>query len=376
MQKKFVTKILILVFCLGFSCTHEKKPDVNPHILSNIPHIKAFEEQDHNFCSDLKINFDKSIDLQSSLYWRCRLSLAKQRIRTDNAPDSKNLNLEISDLVTKISLKLADTPESILINENNKMDDRDHQKCLKMGYQIYTEDQAKIDDYFACRRALILDYKLIPPFGNLQYLEYPNHSYNVGFVVDRYLEKSSERLNAAKEQYPTCIKFHLDSNNYKNCTAAQDRSRQCFSEISKKKFLKEMEEKVLCQKMAYVKFPNSMLKEDDQKKADIERITNNSDFYNNNSFSAIGVEGKDFASLAKNKKDEEENKKTEEELINKKNKEINSKAKLYEKFELTRLRQKYIFLCQKEADSKILKYIYELEDSCNQQADFIEIGKN
>jgi hypothetical protein len=374
MQKKLLTKILTAILCISFSCTGNKKPAINPHILSSLPHIRALEEQDHNFCSDLKINFDKSIDLQSSLYWRCRISLAKHKIRTDSAPDSHNFNLELSDLITKISLKLADTPESILINENNRMDDRDHQKCLKMGYQIFTEDQAKIDDYFACRRALILDYKLIPPFGNFEYLEYPNHSYNVGFVVDRYLEKSTERLNLAKENYPTCIKFHLDSINYKNCAMAQDLSRQCFSEINKKKFLKEMEEKILCQKMAYVKFPNEFLKEDERKKAELERRKNNSDFYNSNSFAAIGVDSKDFAT---SKKPSEENaeEKAEKEIVDEKNKEINSKAKLYEKFELTRLRQKYIFLCQKEADSKVVKYIYELEKSCADTANFVETGK-
>ncbi len=373
MQKKLLIKIFTIILCISFSCTFNEKPVVNPHVLSNLPHIRALEEQDHNFCSDLKINFDKSIDLQSGLYWRCRISLAKHKIRTDDAPDSRNFNLELSDLITKISLKLADTPESILINENNRMDDRDHKKCLKMGYQIFTEDQAKIDDYFACRRSLILDYKLIPPFSNFEYLEYPNHSYNVGFVVDRYLEKSTERLNLAKEDYPTCIKFHLDSNNYKNCTTAQDNSRKCFSEINMKKFLREMEEKVLCQKMAYVKFPNDLLKEDERKKAEIARRKNNSDFYNNNSFSAIGVDSKDFK--ASEKPEENEIEKTEEEIINEKNKEINSKAKLYEKFELTRLRQKYIYLCQKEADSKVVKYIYELEKSCAKEADFIEIGR-
>lgn len=375
MHKKLLIKIFAAILLFAFSCSRNEKPILNPHVLSNLPHIQTLEKQDHAFCSELKINFDKSIDLQSSLYWRCRISLAKHKIRTDDAPDSRNFNLEISDLITKISLKLADTPESILINENNKMDDRDHQKCLKMGYQIQTEDQAKIDDYFACRRALILDYKLIPPFGNIEYLEYPNHSYNVGFVVDRYLEKSSERLNLAKENYSTCTKFHLDSSNYKNCATAQDLSRQCFAGISKKKFLKEMEEKVLCQKMAYVKFPNELLKEDERKKAEIERRKNNSDFYNNNNLNAIGVDSKDFVASPKKSKEESEIKKTEEEIIAEKNKEVNSKAKLYEKFELTRLRQKYIYLCQKEADSKVLKYINELEASCSKAAEFVEIGK-
>ncbi|MBP7710673.1 MAG: hypothetical protein KA100_06365 [Rickettsiales bacterium] len=371
MQKKFFKKIFAAIFCLSFACKHVEKEPVNPHILSNLPHIQFFEKQDHAFCSSLKINFDKSIDMQSGLYWRCRMSLTKHRLRTDDAPDAKNYNLEISDLVTKISLKLADTPESILTHENNKMDERHHKQCLVMGYIFQTEDQAKIDDYFSCRRALIIDQQLVPPFGNLEYLDYPNHSYNIGFVVDRRIDKEIKRYNLAKEKYPTCVKFHLDNVNFTNCTIAQDRSRQCFAEIDKKRFLKEMEEKVICQKMAYLRFPNDLLKEDDRKKAELERKKNNSDFYNNNSFAAIGVSGEDFAT----KVDEKIAAKNKKELRVEKEKEINSAKKMYDKFELTRLRQKFIFSCQKEADLRVTKYVEDLKKECASAADFVVLGE-
>jgi hypothetical protein len=370
MQKKIFTKIFAAIFCLSFACKHVEP--VDPHILSNLAHIQFFEKQDHNFCSSLKINFDKTIDMQSGLYWRCRMSLAKHRLRTDDAADAKNYNLEISDLVTKISLKLANTPESILTHENNKMDERHHNQCLAMGYIIQTEDQAKIDDYFSCRRALIVDQQLVPPFGNLEYLDYPNYSYNIGFVVDRRVDEEINRYKLAKEKYPICVKFHLDNINFKNCAAAQDKSRQCFLAIDKKKFLKEAEEKVICQKMAYIRFTNDLLKEDDRKKAELERMKNNSDFYNNRSFAAIGVSDAEFGPKNELKL---KDKKTAKQLRAEKFKEINSNKKLYDKFELTRLRQKYIFSCQKEADFRVINYVENLKKSCADEANFVVLGE-
>ncbi len=370
MQKKLLTKIVVALFCVSFACKHVDEK--TPFVLSQLPNIQILEKQDHAFCSSLKINFDKSIDIQSNLYWRCRLSLAKYRLRTDDSPESLKHNLEISDLVTKISLKLADTPESILIQQNNKMDERHHKQCLVMGYQIETEDLAKVDDYFSCRKALIADQQLVPPFGNVEYLEYPNYSYNIGFVVDRRVDEEIKRYNLAKEKYPTCVKFHLDNINFKSCTTAQDRSRQCFSEVDKKRFLKEMEEKVICQKWTYIRFPNSLLRENDRKKAEMERMKANSNFYNQLDFVSLGINDKDFAAAVEDKVDEQKIKK---EKLKAKAKEINSSAKLYDKFELTRLRQKYIFSCQKEADLRIAKYHDELKKSCDDAAKFAVIGE-
>jgi hypothetical protein len=110
MQKKIYTIIFTAFFCITNNCS--QAPKVDPFTLSALPEIQVLEKQDHTFCSSLKIDFNKSTDLKSGLYWRCRLSLAKYRILTDSrlSEDAKH-NLNISDLIAKISLKLADTPE-------------------------------------------------------------------------------------------------------------------------------------------------------------------------------------------------------------------------------------------------------------------------
>lgn len=284
-------------------------------------------------------------------------------------PKQAKQNSDIGDLITKISLKLSDSSETILIRENKKMDNLDHQQCLRMGYDTENEDQAKIDDYFACRKALIEERKLLPPFGNTDYLKYQNHSYNLGFVIDQRISEMLKRYNEAKEKYPDCIKYNLLAVNFKNCTMAQDNSRQCLGEIDRKRFKKDGEEKILCQKQAYIQFNDDMLKEEDRPQRDISRMNNNSDFYNRQSLASIGVDGAIFSS--EQKKSAEQLKKEKEEKI----KRINSKSGLYNKSELTKLRQKFIFSCQRDAEVRIKEFADNLKKSCEELTKFEVIGE-
>lgn len=366
MQKIIFYHIITILFCILSSCT--KKETFNPFLVSHLPHIQFLEKQDHSFCVSLKINFDKRDDLNSDLYWRCRLSLAKYRLSNDSfSPRASQHNLEITDLIAKISLKLADTPESILTRENKKMDERHHQQCLTTGYEIATEDQAKIDDYFACRRALIDEQQLFPAFGNLDYLKYRNYSYDIGFAIDQRVDKDIAQFKEAEKKYPTCIRFDLHNVNFKKCTTAQDKSRACFAKIPKQKFRKEWEKKIICQRKAYVRFPDAFLKVDEEKKARIERMTHNSNFYNNNSLESLGLSASEFSAELEYQEEEEV-----EEI---KEMGINNKNNLYDKFELTRLRRDYIFGCQKQADSKVQEYLKDLQKNCNHLADFEVIGE-
>jgi hypothetical protein len=141
-----------------------------------------------------------------------------------------------------------------------------------------------------------------------------------------------------------------------------DRSRLCFGEIAKKRFRREGDEKVICQKRAYLRFDDVMIKKDDQKKWDSERRTSNADYYNNQNFASLGIDETKFFT-----KDESETKKSVTE--------INSKAGLYEKFELTKLRQKFVTACQQEATSRIEDFVIELKNSCEAMEKFQLVGE-
>jgi hypothetical protein len=363
MPKKISNKILALILCCNFGC-QTPPPIIDPFVLSNLPNVQFLEKQDHGFCSLLKVDFDKSDDLKSGLYWRCRLSLAKSRLSTNiNSPETMQNNSDIIDLITKISLKLAQTSESILAHENKKIDNRQHHQCLAMGYEIATEDQAKIDDYFACRKALIDNQQSVLPFNNPDYLKYPNRSYNIGFAIDRRVDEEIKHYNDAKLKYPTCVKFNLYNVNFGNCTKARDNVSQCLNQIDKKKFIKEREEKISCQRQSYARFPDEFLKEEDSRKAEIDRMKANSDFYNQYSLESLGLSSEDFGGENQDQSD------------NTPKKNINSKEGLYSKFELTTLRKKYALACQKDAESRVDKYVVELTKSCEELAQFEIIGE-
>jgi hypothetical protein len=365
MPKNFLQLFLALNFLLIFSCQKPKPITIEPFILSSLPNIQAIERQDNNFCSSLNISFNKDDQVKNMLYWRCRLTMAKNHLSTDKlSPQADQNNLEISNLIAKISLKISQDPQSILLHENQKMNNRQHKKCLELGYQNEVNDQTKIDDYFLCRKALIDEQQESLSFGS-DYSKYPNNSYNIGFVIDEYIDAENSKYRQKKAQYPACVKFNLYGSNFQNCVAAQDNSRQCFTKIEKQKFKKEWEEKIFCQKQSYVNFPNEFLKENETKKAELEKVNNNSDFYNKYSFSALGLNVNQFGGKA------EEADLPQEDLMKK----INSKNHLYSKFELTRLRKQYISACQKEADLRIEKYVSELEKSCVDLTKFEIIGE-
>lgn len=355
-----VTLAISLVGC-------KTNQEQDPYLLSNIDSVRLLEKQDHEACVSFKLNFDRKDNYLNRAYWYCRLSFAKYRLSSGGNvnPMQVKMDLEMRDLITKISLKIASTPESTVIRENQKLDNRDHKKCLAMGFELDTEDQTKIEDYFACRKVLIDEREVVPPYGNLEYLQYKNYSYNIGFVVDQRVSQAIANYNEVKEKYPTCVIYNFHSLNFKRCTAAQDEARKCSAEIEGKKFRREAEEKVMCQKQSYLRFSDSMLKEDDQKKLEIERRNKNSDYYNNQSFSSMGIDGTEFFAP-----DEIEKK------VKKTSQKNNSKAGIYEKFELTKLRQKFIRACQNEAMSRVENFVAEQKKSCDDLAKFEILGED
>lgn len=371
MQKNILNIFVTLVFCLVITCA-PKVINISPFILSKSPHIQTLEHSDHNMCSELKLEYNHNDEEHSHIYWKCRQTLMKYRlIKGARDPQSKMHNQEIHGVLSKIVLKLADNPEVSLMRENRKLSNRQHRQCLALGYDVETTDQVKIDKYFLCRKILMEKHKVIPPYGNKEYEKYPNQSYNLSFIVNDMLDKEIVKYREAKKKYPTCVKYNLYSVDFENCSKAQDNARACFKKVPKQKFQKEADEKVICQKKAYLRFPTRFLKENLEMKKELERLKSNSDFYNQHNFASLGIDVSLFHAGNEDvdKEIEEEIKKTEAQ-----DREINSKAGLYNKFELTKLRQKFIFNCLNEADHKIEKYVDILRFSCLELEKFEALG--
>lgn len=365
MQKNFLKIFLTAIFCLIISCrTHIREP----YMISNFQNIQTLETADHNFCNSLNLDSGQQFYLNSEVYWHCRLSLAKSKLRIDeNVAENVKFNFQINDLVSKISLDLSEKHESEFIREIRKMGDHQHRQCVRLGFDPDTLDKIVIDDYFLCRKRLIDEQDFDPAFGNIDYLEHPNRTYNIGFVVDRRLDIEDKKIAQAAKEYPTCVKYNLRKGNFKRCSAAQDNSRACFSLIAKKKLKKEAIEKTICQKQSYVEFPNSFLDKEDSQKLHIREVETNADVVNQNTFKSLGISESDIEKFQSAKDEKVEEQKKEED--------INSKKGLYSKTDLTRLRQRYIYACHKEADIYINEYEKELKKECEELVKFEELDE-
>ncbi len=317
--------------------------------------MKMAEEQDNKFCEALQLEINGKGDFKNKSYWHCRLTVAKTRIKVGAAsPKDIGFNQEINNSIIRILAKISETSDHPLIKITQKIEARQHKKCLDMGFVFDTTNQVKIDDYYSCRRALIEDTQNIPPFYNADYIPYPTKSYNLPLVIDARIDSKVKKYKDAEIENPSCMQFYNQADDYKKCLKRIENSKSCLTQIDKKKFKKEMEEKISCQKRSYLQFPDEFLKGDIASKEAIKKAKNNSDYYNKNNFASIGID-----SLSKFDADAKRVKEVE---VAKKN--ANSKNGIYSKLELTKLRQQYVEMCQKDADFIMTQYIHSLKNDC------------
>ena len=215
---------------------------------------------------------------------------------------------------------------------------------------------------------MIEEYKLLPPYRNPQYIQYPNKNYNLNFAINTRIEKKIEEYNKQKEKYPTCVKYNIYNANFNLCTKAEDLSRKCHQNIKKSRYQKELKDKLNCQRRSYIHFSNDLIKIDEEKSSKANTTNRKSDYYNNNNFAAIGIDEKSF-------KSEEE--KLEEDLLeeNEEPISINNDHELYSKFEITKLRENYIIKCHTAIDKEIKKFIEEEKFKCDELKKFQKIGE-
>jgi len=350
-------------------CISCAKPKPNPFLLSPSYNIQILELQDHQFCSSLKIDYDQTLLLQNRLYWGCRLSITKRHIVRSRSPNAITHNSQLNNLINQIDIKLINLPESIIYHSNIQVDEAQHKKCLELGYEVATQDNAKIDDYFGCRSTLIEEYKLLPPYRDAKYMKYPNKSYNLNFAINSQIEKKIAEYNKQKEEYPSCVKHNIYNPNFKLCTKAEDSSRKCYKEIKKSRYQKELKEKLNCQRRSYVHFSNNMIKLDDEESDSTKKTNKKSDYYNNNNFAALGIDVESFRSKEEEKLVEDETENIKDPLS------INNDNELYTKFEITKLRERYIIKCQKDVDKSIEIFVKEEEFKCEELKKFKRIGE-
>lgn len=354
MKHYFLKTTIILIICIIFSCAKIRQP----YIISNLPEIQNLEETDHQSCINLKLNFDKANNIDSKLYWHCRISFAKFHLEINpKFPWQIDFNKKISDLIANISIKISRSQETSIEREIIKIDESDHKKCLRLGYDPESKDQSLIEDYYLCRKNIIeLDYSE-PPYSNNQYSKYQNKSYDINYVIDKRIKDSIKNAHDTIEKYPECSMYRVTSIDFEKCVNGINDFKKCIKEAGNKINDKESAEKVICQRQAYIRFSDEMIKDEDRVDIEIRNRNLNADRENKNSFSSLGINEKDF--LGKNKKATIENLD-----LQKKSKKQNDTNNIYSKQEISKLRKNFITNCLKIIDEGIEKYEKELNQQC------------
>jgi hypothetical protein len=356
MIKKNLNKTIIFLFITIFSCAKPKiKP---PYLLSEYPEINFLELKDHQACTSLKLNLDEANNLDSKLYWHCRLSFSKFHIEIQAVfPNQIEFNKKITDLITKISLIISKNQESNVSREINKIDENDHKKCIKLGYSPNSLDQFKIEEYYQCRKNLIeLNYSE-PPFSIEEYKNYQTKKYNIGFVIDKRIKKSFEENQNMLKANPECQNFRPYSDDFKKCIDSIEEYKQCLKNSLSKFREIEANEKIVCQRQAYIKYNDEMIRESERVDNYIKNRNNNADRDNKNNFESIGINEKDFVGKTTKKI-------IEEEYISKLNKINNTTNGIYSKQEISRLRKNFIINCVNFIDNKLVQKKLELNKNC------------
>jgi len=293
-RKKSAWKKLLFSFVVLISTDScQKKIIIPPYILSVSSEIQKFESEDNFSCNNFNLFFDSVENQSRELYWRCRLSYAK--IRQNNFVEPMSIrDQEMSGLIAKISSTLLEEKNSNLNEELEKIDAIDHQKCLELGFTTETDDKQKIDKYFLCRKRLIEQESDSFPFGNLQYAEIQNRSYNLGYVVNQSIYKAKENEISKKQSYPECKNFQVFSDDFKKCVQRTEKISFCLSSVKTKKLAIQLNQSFVCQKQAYIRFGNELLKDENKKMAAIARRNYISDYQNNLNFDGLGIDEQIF----------------------------------------------------------------------------------
>lgn len=331
--------------------------------------LREMRMQDHRTCLDMGLDFGVD-EIETKIYYRCRLKLADYRI-IDYKADNQTLrnNELIKKYQQNIFIELEKSLEELNDYRNNYFDKSDHKICEKRGNKVDSDDLAEVERYIECRYNLIREFEFQAPFNQQEYLSYLNGSYQIGYAIDKIRDRKIKKFNEEKKKYPNCVFLKINSKEYKNCQQDYDEQKKCYKNNIKKRINFEKEKRKICQNQLYKRYTENLLVEE-KTELELYEKARAADSYNNNSFVSIGIDAdilKTFQSAESYQKQQElERKKKEEEkrLEEEKRKNFNHEKQLYSKIELTRLKQKFIIACSKKTNQEVEKYYQSLQQEC------------
>lgn len=360
--KKIIFCNLILISFLLVSCSEFRRV----FRMSYNERMQEVSANHHEFCISRGLDFGKDDLLKNELYWRCRVILAQNRLKLHSF-DIKNLDRTKIDreYVYKMKTKFHLAYEQSNQFRNNILNDLDHNKCVEQGYDLNSLDKVEVEKYFACRRRRAAELQLIPPYNKISYYDRPFDSYSHLFGLNKKLDEGIKEAEQVREKYPHCVRlFDIVSDEFQACKSDYDSHVQCLKNIESTKKIIAFEDRETCQKLSYVRFPDSLIKYDNQTKTEIKNRNDRADINYKNSLLSLGLTEEDIEKFHFVDKDEEKNKKEKNKTKNDA-KNFNSKNELYSRVEVAKLRQKFISYCLDDSTQRLDASVNDMTGQCN-----------
>ncbi|MFT6332457.1 MAG: hypothetical protein ACJAW3_000794 [Lentimonas sp.] len=352
-----ITKIRrpLLIFLFLTIATLSSCSPSQSFLLEYQSELRITEREDHAICLSQGINNGLWDEVTTEMYWRCRQKLVSDRKIKYPFTYSKFKHNKIINKISEEMIKNLNRAKSSAIAKiEEKIDLKDHDKCESLGN--YLEKGKSNDNYYICRKNLVLDR--IPPSPKL------THSYEAAAMPEyrsaEYLRISTGIKEGSREavetanlmlRYQYCVGINIKSDDFKKCSAAAERSKQCLSQIQAVTLKKDLGDKIYCQKQAFIQFPDNYALAKDKSSQEIKEIEEWANKKRVNS-ALLYLEGK--------REMEDENDKIVK----------NDYGKSYNKIDLLKLREHFIFQCVKKMTEKLPEFAKKNSENC------LSIAKN
>lgn len=323
--------------------------------------LKVVERQDHQKCVSQGLDYEEWGDIITEMYWRCRYDLIMARKVNDatSAELIKN-NAAIDKISNEILNNLNRAKSAALAKIEDDIEFIDHKKCDQKGYSFAIDDLN--DNYDRCRQSLILsktpnsskstNSSKVSALSPDRYAEYMSIAYV------RRNNKEANLIAETMQKYPNCVGLNIKSDDFKKCSAATDESKICLANIDSLQEKKALEDKIYCQQQAFVQFPDNYALAKEKSAGEIEKLKLTKKVQNdeesnkeNNATLAYLESDKNIENIGRYVEDVD-------------NKEEQSKDRLYSRIELLKLRERFIFQCNKKMEDKLPDFNKRSSQDC------------
>jgi hypothetical protein len=300
------------------------------------------------------------------MYWRCRYNLVSARRINDatSAQDIRN-NAAVDRISEEMLKNLNRAKYSVLVKIEDDIELSDHKKCEAQGYNLGAVGFGSDDAYYRCRQNLILSR--IPPApkvtNSFEMTALPKQK-SVEYMAIADISRTNKEANDVAnliQKYPNCLGLNVQSEDFKRCSAAANESERCLANVNFLQVKKELQDKIYCQNQAYIQFPDNYALAKEKSAKEISKLKLAQKDKDN-----IGEENIALQYLESDIDTKNIGRYVEDIA----NKEEQSKDKLYSRIELIKLRERFIYQCNKKMEDKLPDFNQKSSQDC------LDIAKN